>query len=63
MAEAYKKSLPKTSAALIFCKIPVALAQATLTCIAFGKDKLTRNEVVKIIDDVDKETAEEVNQE
>jgi len=47
--ETYKNSLPEGSAALTFCKIPLALAIATLTFMQQGKAKLERTDVVTIV--------------
>lgn len=47
--EEYKKSLPEGSAALTFCKIPLALAVGTLNIMQLGKAKLEREEVVSIV--------------
>lgn len=47
--ELYKQSLPQTSAALIFCKIPHALAVGTLNILQQGKQKLERTDVVTIV--------------
>jgi len=41
--------LPKGSAALTFCKIPLALAIATLDCLKDDKEKLSRSDVVKLV--------------
>lgn len=47
----YLKSLPEGSAALLFCKIPLALAVATLNILEQGKAKLDRTEVTTIVKD------------
>jgi len=41
--------LPKDSAASTFCKIPLALAVATLDCLKEDKEKLSRTDVCKIV--------------
>jgi len=49
--EIYRQSLPEGSAALTFCKIPHALAVATLNILQAGKAKLDRTEVTTIVKD------------
>jgi farnesyl-diphosphate farnesyltransferase len=48
-ADAYTKSLP-TGPALDFCKIPLALAYGTLQVLALGKDKLSRSDVMALVE-------------
>lgn len=47
------KSLPKGSSALLFCRIPLNLAVATLQVLKKGCEKLTREEVVKICEEAE----------
>ena len=47
-ASAYVHSLP-VGPALDFCKIPLALAHATLDALAQGKIKLERSEVLRVL--------------
>lgn len=47
-ADAYAASLP-IGPALLFCRIPLALAHATLDAMSQGKEKLTRNDVLAIV--------------
>ncbi len=49
LGELYKQSLPEGSAAITFCKIPLALAVGTLNILEQGKEKLERAEVVSIV--------------
>ncbi len=49
LADAYTASLPK-GPARDFCRIPLALAHGTLTALDLGAGKLSRNEVLRIID-------------
>ena len=51
LADAYTQALPK-GPALDFCKIPLALAHATLDALALGKEKLTRSDVMSVIERV-----------
>ncbi|BAY46104.1 squalene/phytoene synthase [Scytonema sp. HK-05] len=51
LADAYTNALPK-GPALDFCKIPLALAYATLDVLALGETKLTRNAVLSIVNQV-----------
>ena len=37
-----------------FCKIPLLLAHATLHAIETGEEKLTRQDVIKLVNEVDK---------
>ena len=48
LADAYTQSLPK-GPALLFCRIPLALAHATLNVMSEGKEKLTRSDVIAIV--------------
>jgi len=45
----YAESLPADSAALKFCRIPLALAIGTLDILEQGKEKLGRNDVLAIV--------------
>ena len=47
-AERYNASL-QGGPALNFCRIPLALARATLDTIAAGREKLTRTEVESLV--------------
>ncbi|MFM9159832.1 MAG: squalene/phytoene synthase family protein, partial [Dolichospermum sp.] len=49
LADAYTKSLP-IGPALQFCQIPLALAHGTLDALANGKEKLSRSDVVSLIE-------------
>lgn len=49
LADLYTKSL-KSGPALRFCQIPLALAYGTLDAIALGKEKLTRNDVLTLVE-------------
>lgn len=51
LADHYTKSLPP-GPALNFCKIPLALAYGTLDVLALGKDKLTRSDVIALVQQV-----------
>lgn len=48
LADYYTKSLP-VGPALDFCKIPLALAYGTLEVLALGKDKLSRSDVMALV--------------
>ena len=48
LADAYTRSLPK-GPALLFCRIPLALAHATLDAMSQGREKLTRSDVLAIV--------------
>ena len=48
LADAYTKSLP-AGPALDFCQIPLTLAHGTLDALANGKEKLSRSEVIALI--------------
>ena len=49
-ANLYIESLPKNSPALDFCQIPYVLAKGTLDAIAIGKPKLTRHDVLSLVE-------------
>ncbi|GAB4375927.1 MAG: hypothetical protein Kow00121_22250 [Elainellaceae cyanobacterium] len=49
LADAYTLALPN-GPALDFCKIPLALAHATLEALVQGKEKLSRSEVIALIE-------------
>ena len=49
LADAYIGSLP-TGPALDFCQIPLTLAYGTLNALADGKDKLTRSDVLALLE-------------
>ena len=51
-ASLYIESLPKGSPALDFCQIPYVLAKGTLDAIAIGKPKLTRHDVISLVEKV-----------
>jgi farnesyl-diphosphate farnesyltransferase len=51
LAEAYTKSLPH-GPALDFCQIPLALASGTLEVMAQGKEKLSRSDVLALVQQV-----------
>ncbi|MGL5081782.1 MAG: squalene/phytoene synthase family protein [Microcoleaceae cyanobacterium] len=51
LADAYAEALPN-GPALDFCRIPLALAHATLSVLADGQDKLSRGAVVELIERV-----------
>ncbi|NJK27969.1 MAG: phytoene/squalene synthase family protein [Coleofasciculaceae cyanobacterium SM2_3_26] len=51
LADAYARALPK-GPALDFCRIPLALAHGTLEVLALGKEKLSRNDVMSLIEKV-----------
>ncbi|BDA70842.1 hypothetical protein RIVM261_063650 [Rivularia sp. IAM M-261] len=52
LASAYNASLPPDSPALDFCQIPLTLAYGTLEAIAHGKEKLSRSDVVALLQQV-----------
>lgn len=52
LASAYNASLPPNSPALDFCQIPLTLAYGTLEAIAHGKEKLSRSDVVALLEQV-----------
>lgn len=49
LADAYTHSLP-TGPALDFCRIPLALAHGTLNALLLGKEKLSRSDVMELIE-------------
>ncbi len=51
-ANLYIESLPKGSPALSFCQIPYILAKGTLEAIAIGKSKLSRHDVLSLVEKV-----------
>lgn len=51
-AKLYIESLPRNSPALSFCQIPYVLAKGTLDAIALGKPKLTRHDVLTLVEQV-----------
>jgi farnesyl-diphosphate farnesyltransferase len=51
LADAYTTSLP-VGPALDFCQIPLTLAHGTLDALADGKDKLSRSDVLALIEQV-----------
>jgi farnesyl-diphosphate farnesyltransferase len=51
LADYYTKALPP-GPALNFCKIPLALAYATLEVLALGKEKLTRSDVMALVQQI-----------
>lgn len=51
LADAYTKALP-AGPALEFCQIPLALAHGTLDVLALGKAKLTRSDVLALVERV-----------
>ena len=53
-ASLYIESLPKDSPALSFCQIPYVLAKGTLDAIAIGKPKLSRHDVLNLVEKVTK---------
>ena len=53
-ANLYIESLPKDSPALSFCQIPYVLAKGTLDAIAIGKPKLSRHDVMNLVEKVTK---------
>ena len=53
-AKLYIESLPKGSPALSFCQIPYVLAKGTLDAIALGKPKLSRHDVLSLVEKVTK---------
>jgi farnesyl-diphosphate farnesyltransferase len=48
LADQYTKSLPN-GPAQNFCKIPLTLAYGTLEVLALGKDKLSRSDVMALV--------------
>jgi len=53
-ANLYIESLPRNSPALSFCQIPYVLAKGTLDAIAIGKPKLTRHDVISLVEKITK---------
>lgn len=51
-AQLYIESLPKGSPALSFCQIPYVLAKGTLDAISLGKPKLSRHDVLNLVEKV-----------
>ena len=49
-ANLYIQALPKNSPALDFCQIPYVLAKGTLDAISIGKPKLTRHDVLSLVE-------------
>lgn len=49
LADLYTQSLPK-GPALDFCKIPLILAHGTLKVLSLGQEKLSRSDVIKLIE-------------
>ena len=49
-ASLYIEALPQNSPALDFCQIPYILAKGTLDAIAIGKPKLTRHDVLSLVE-------------
>lgn len=49
-ADLYVEALPKGSPALSFCQIPYILAKGTLDAIALGKPKLSRYDVLNLVE-------------
>ena len=49
-ASLYIEALPKNSPALDFCQIPYVLAKGTLDAIAIGKPKLSRHDVLSLVE-------------
>lgn len=49
-AHLYIESLPRNSPALDFCQIPYILAKGTLDAIAIGKPKLSRHDVLNLVE-------------
>ena len=50
LARFYIDALPRNSPALDFCQIPFILASGTLDAIALGKVKLTRSDVLNLVE-------------
>lgn len=51
LADRYTESLPK-GPALDFCRIPLALAHGTLEVMALGKEKLSRSDVLALVENL-----------
>jgi len=60
LADTYSNGL-KAGQIYTFCKIPLLLAYATLQAIETGQDKLTRQDVISIVDQLDKEETQKQN--
>lgn len=54
LADEYMKDITERRISL-FCKIPLALAKKTLTALKSGKEKMTREEVHQVVDQITKE--------
>ncbi len=54
LAQLYINALPKNSPALSFCQIPFVLATGTLDAFALGKGKLSRNDVLNLVEQLTK---------
>lgn len=50
LARLYTDALPRNSPALDFCQIPLVLANGTLEAIALGKVKLSRSDVLNLVE-------------
>ncbi|WP_036480626.1 squalene/phytoene synthase family protein [Myxosarcina sp. GI1] len=50
LAQLYTNALPRNSPALDFCQIPLILANGTLEAIALGKVKLSRSDVLSLVE-------------
>jgi len=48
-ADRYMQRLPRRSAAYDFCIIPLSLAKSTLEALEQGREKLSRDDVMKVI--------------
>jgi farnesyl-diphosphate farnesyltransferase len=53
-AKLYIEALPKGSPALSFCQIPYVLAKGTLDAISIGKPKLSRHDVLSLVEQITK---------
>jgi farnesyl-diphosphate farnesyltransferase len=53
LADAYTKALP-IGPALDFCQIPLLLAHGTLEALSHGKDKLSRSDVLALLEQVNR---------
>jgi farnesyl-diphosphate farnesyltransferase len=51
LADAYTNALPE-GPALDFCQIPLILAHGTLDALSHGREKLTRTEVLALLEQV-----------
>ncbi|ASN03536.1 squalene/phytoene synthase family protein [Virgibacillus necropolis] len=54
LADEYMKDI-KTRNILLFCRIPLALAKRTLKALKGGREKISRNEVETIVDEITNE--------